>query len=187
MRIYGQAGSEVQKAYPVNPNDRPNTTTKETTLYAPDTYIQNQSSDAYLVTQHQSVHLQRDSTNQSSINGVGGSGTRTGAHNYASAYNQINNESKEKSVVSRTNHGNTQVFNANVNMNIAKNETDRNNNRLWAPSNMPTQSMSKEIYGKMVEPQGYQQDIAVERMAPDLLSAFKENPYTKPLNSTGIR
>ena len=71
-------------------------------------------------------------------------------------------------------------------MNIAKNETDRNNNRLWAPSNMPTQSMSKEIYGKMVEPQGYQQDIAVERMAPDLLSAFKENPYTKPLNSTGI-
>ena len=186
VRIYGDA-SGSERTPMVDPNDTLPTTTKETTMFSPNTYIQNQAGDAYLVTQHQAISNQRDTTNQSAINGVGGAGTKHGAQNYGAAYNQINNESKEKSVVSRTNHGNTQIFNANMNMSVAKNETDRNNNRMWAPSNMPTQSMSKEMYGKFTEPQGYQQNVAVERMAPDLLTAFKSNPYTHSLTSTGNR
>jgi len=185
MRIYGDAGSGVERAPLVNPNDVTPTTTKETTLFSPDTYIQNQSGDAYLVSQQQAVYNQRDSTNQSAINGVGGSGTTHGSRNYAAAYNQVNNESKEKSIVGRTNHGNTQIFNTNLNVSVAKNENDRGNNRMWAPSNMPSQSMSKEMYGKFTEPQGYQQNVAIERMAPDLLTAFKANPYTHSLTSSG--
>jgi len=187
MRIYGDAGSGVEHAPMVDPNDTVPVTTKETTMFSPDTYIQNQSGDAYLVTQQQAVANQRDTTNQSAINGVGGAGTTHGAQNYGAAYNQVNNESKEKSIVGRTNHGNTQVFNGSLNVSVAKNEHDRDNNRMWAPSNMPSQSMSKEMYGKFTEPQGYQQDVAVERMAPDLLSAFKSNPYTHSLTSVGNR
>jgi hypothetical protein len=70
---------------------------------------------------------------------------------------------------------------------VAKNEHDRDNNRMWAPSSMPSQSMSKEMYGKFTEPQGYQQNVAIERMAPDLLTAFKSNPYTHSLTSVGNR
>ena len=185
VRIYGDAGSRVENTPMVDLNQTLPTTTKETTMFSPDTYIQNQSGDAYLVTQHQAVYNQRDTTNQSAMNGVGGAGTRHGAKHYGAAYNQVNNESKEKSVVGRTNHGNTQMFNASMNMSVAKNEHDRNNNRMWAPSNMPSQSMSKELYGKFTEPQGYQQNVAVERMAPDLLTAFKSNPYTHSLTSAG--
>jgi hypothetical protein len=185
VRIYGDAGSGVERAPMVDPNDTLPTTTKETTLFSPDTYIQNQSGDAYLVTQHQPVPNQRDTTNQNAMNGVGGAGTKHGAQNYGAAYNQTNNESKEKSIVGRTNHGNTQMFNASMNVSVAKNDHDRDNNRMWAPSNMPSQSMSKEMYGKFTEPQGYQQNVAVERMAPDLLTAFKSNPYTHSLTSAG--
>ena len=74
-----------------------------------------------------------------------------------------------------------------MNVSIAKKEQDRNNNRMWAPSNMPSQSMSKELYGKMTEPATCQQNIAVERMAPELLTAFKENPYTHSLSGTALR
>jgi len=185
VRIYGDAGSRVENTPMVDLNQTLPTTTKETTMFSPDTYIQNQSGDAYLVTQHQAVYNQRDTTNQSAMNGVGGAGTKHGAKHYGAAYNQVNNESKEKSVVGRTNHGNTQMFNGSMNMSVAKNEHDRNNNRMWAPSNMPSQSMSKELYGKFTEPQGYQQNVAVERMAPDLLTAFKSNPYTHSLTSAG--
>ena len=185
IRIYGDAGSKVENTPMVDLNQVLPTTTKETTMFSPDTYIQNQSGDAYLVTQHQPIPNQRDTTNQSAMNGVGGAGTTHGAKHYGAAYNQVNNESKEKSIVGRTNHGNTQMFNANMNVSVAKNEHDRDNNRMWAPSNMPSQSMSKEMYGKFTEPQGYQQNVAVERMAPDLLTAFKSNPYTHSLTSAG--
>ena len=37
-----------------------------------------------------------------------------------------------------------------MNVSIGKQEEDRNNNRMWA-FNMPTQSMGKELYGKMVD------------------------------------
>ena len=183
-RIYGNPESGVERAPMVDPNDVAPTTTKETTLFSPDTYIQNQSGDAYLVTQHQSIPNQRDTTNQSATNGVGGAGTRHGSRNYAGAYNQTNNETKEPSLAGRANHGNTQIFNTNLNVRVAKNEQDRNNTRMWVPSNMPQQAMSKEVYGKITEPQGYQQNIAIERMAPDLLNAFKANPYTHSLSST---
>ena len=49
--------------------------------------------------------------------------------NYAAAYAQTNNEYKEKSVVSRTNHGNTNMYNAKINVSYAIIAPDKNNNR----------------------------------------------------------
>ena len=98
IRIYGDA-SGSERTPMVDLNDTLPTTTKETTMFSPNTYIQNQAGDAYLVTQHQPVYNQRDTTNQSAMNGVGGAGTKHGAKHYGAAYNQVNNESKEKSVV----------------------------------------------------------------------------------------
>ncbi len=80
-----------------------------------------------------------------------------------------------------------QLFNSNIHVNTAKRDEDRTNNRMWAPSNMPQQSMSKELYGKMIEPSQPKQNIELERMEPDLLNAFRKNPYTQSLNSTALR
>lgn len=188
MRVYGNAGTTVQKEQSFNPNDVTPTTIKETTLYAPNTYIQNQSSDAYLVTQHQVVENQRDTTTQpftGNANGIQGSYAQT---SYMSNYNQTNNEKKEQTIEGRTNGGNMKLLNSNIHVNTAKRDNDRNNNRMWAPSNMPQKAMSKEFYGKITEPiNNNQQNISVDRMSPDLLNAFKENPYTQSLSSTGLR
>ena len=104
-----------------------------------------------------------------------------------SNYNQTNNEKKEPAIQGRTNGGNMKLLNSNVRVKTAKRDNDRNNNRMWAPSNMPQQAMSKEFYGKVTEPANMQQNIGVERMSPDLLNAFKENPYTQSLSSTALR
>jgi hypothetical protein len=187
MRVYGNAGSTVEREQVFNPNDITPTTVKETTLHAPNTYMQNQGSDAYLVTQQQSIENQRDTTTLPFTGNAGGASTKYGQTSSMSNYNQTNNEKKEQTIQGRTNNGNMRLFNSSINVNSAKRDNDRANNRMWAPSNMPQQSMSKELYGKMIEPLQSNPNVEIERMQPDLLNAFRKNPYTQSLNSTALR
>lgn len=183
-RIYGDAGSHVPDSYVLNPNDVAPTTIKETTLYTPRSYIGRQiEGGGYQTNEQTPISNQRDTTNCSYIGDAGGSATGWGEMSYASAYAQHNNESKEKSVVSRTNHGNTNIYNQQMNVNVARIDSDRDNTRMWVPTNMPNMPMSKETYGKIRAPQYYNQCIGCDRISPDILNAFKENPYTHSLTS----
>ena len=69
-----------------------------------------------------------------------------------------------------------------TNISVVKNDNDRNNNRLWVPTNAPPQTPSMEQYGRMSMPQTYDSAVAIERMDPAILDAFRQNPYTKNLN-----
>jgi hypothetical protein len=187
MRVYGNAGSTVEREQVFNSNDVAPTTVKETTLYAPNTNMQNQGSDAYLVSQHQSIENQRDTTTLPFTGNAGGASTKYGQTSYMANHNQNNNEKKEQTIQGRTTGGNMQLFNSDMRVNTAKRDEDRTNNRMWAPSNMPQQPMSKEIYGKMIEPRQLRQNVEIERMEPDLLNAFRKNPYTQSLQSAALR
>ena len=77
----------------------------------------------------------------------------------------------------------TQIFNQEMNVCTSKNETDRNNNRVWAPCGGPTAIQSVEQYGALQGMQSYNQNIQTDRMNPDILTAFKNNPYTQSLQS----
>jgi len=183
-RIYGDAGTRVPDSYINNPHDKTSTTIKETTLYTPNSFIGRQTEGGYKTNDQTPITNQRDTTN-SSYNGVaGGSATGWGDMNYDTAYTQYNNESKEKSIVSRTNHGNTSIYNQQMNVNIAKNDVDRDNKRMWVPTSMPQKSMSTVEYGKIRGKQQYNQNIDTDRMQHDILNAFKENPYTHSLTSS---
>jgi len=183
-RVYGQAGSVVPDGYVLNPRDVTPTTIKETTLYTPNSYVGRQiEGGGYQTNEQTPITNQRDTTNCSYIGDAGGSSTGWGDMSRESAYAQYNNESKEKSVVSRTNHGNTNIFNQQVNVNVARIDSDRNNTRQWVPTNMPQLPASAETYGKMRAPQYYNQCIGCDRISPDILNAFKENPYTHSLTS----
>lgn len=184
-RIYGDAGSRVPDSYVLNPNDVTPTTIKETTLYTPRSYIGRQiEGGGYQTNEQTPISNQRDTTNCSYIGDAGGSATGWGEMSYSAAYAQHNNESKEKSVVSRTNHGNTNIYNQQMNVNVARIDGDRDNTRMWVPTNMPQMPMSKETYGKIRAPQYYNQCIGCDRISPDILNAFKENPYTHSLTSS---
>ena len=186
IRVYGDAVSYSSQNYVLNPNDVPVTTVKETTLYAPNFYVGNQvEGGGYMTAEQQPITNQRDSTNCSNIGNAGGDAARSGNMSYSAAYMQTNNESKEKSVVSRTNQGNMQVFNQQMNVNIARIDGDRDNNRMWAPgpNNSGQMPLGKEQYGKLNGPQQLD-NIACTRIEPSILNAFRSNPYTHSLTNS---
>ena len=184
MRIYGDAGALVPDSYVLNPQDKTATTIKETTLYSPNFYIGNQiEGGGYQTNEQTPITNQRDTTNCSYIGDAGGASSGWGNMNYTAAYAQTNNESKEKSVVSRTNHGNTNMYNPKINVNVARIDSDRDNTRQWVPTNMPQMPMSKETYGNHTSKQQYNQNIGCDRINPDILDSFRKNPYTHSLTS----
>jgi hypothetical protein len=182
IRTYGDGGSRVPKNYVNNSKDLLKTTVKETTLFSPNLFLGNQREGAYKVTDQTPIANQRDTTNCSSIGTVGGASSGWGNRNYDAEYRQNNNEFKEKTVVSRINQGNTNQLNHNMNINIGKNENDIYNSRMFGSVAPLTQQMSlgKEHYGKQNTKQQY---INIDRINPDILNAFRSNPYAQSLNS----
>ena len=185
-RPTGNAGAPVSMQPVYNPADRTRTTIRETTEGKLDNNHLNINSQidngtgAYLVSTQQPVTVQRDTTN---CEYEGGAGPAVFAANkvYDAAYRQRNNVNKEYK--NRPNQGGTQIFNQNDNIHIDKRDADRDNNRMWAPSSAPQFIPSAETYGKMNAPQYYDECKNCDRIAPDILTAFKDNPYTQSLQS----
>ena len=181
IRVFGNIGGEVPGNYVSTQGDVPTTTIKETTLYKPNGYIGNQTDNAgYLVNDQTPISNQRDTVNHDTFMGMS---SRYGNRQYDSVYRQTNSEAKEKSIVGRTNAGNSKLFNSNINVTLSKLDSDRENNRLWAPQTIIPNGPSVQTYGKANMPQYYDNCIGCDRIAPDLLNAFKENPYTHSLTN----
>ena len=183
IRPTGNAGSSVAKNPVWNPADRTKVTNREMTEGAADGKYLNigrQTSDGYSVTDHQPVKVQRDTTNRD-YSGIAGPNSYNGDKNYEAAYNQRNNVNK--TYKNRPNQGGTQIFNQNDNVSINRRDADRNNNRMWAPSLGATTIPSKDTYGKQIAPEYNNNKSNDGRLNPDLLNAFKDNPYTQSLAS----
>ena len=181
MRVYGNTIGEVPGNYVLTPGDVPNTTIKETTLYQPNGYIGNQSNDAYLITDQQPITNQRDTVCHNQFMGMS---SKHGNMQYDSAYRQTNNETKEKSVVARTNQGNAKHFNSQINVTMSKLDADRENNRLWAPQAIIHNGPSVQTYGKVSQvPQYYNECQGCDRINPEILDSIKNNPYVFSFNS----
>lgn len=180
MRIYGNIAGEIPGNYVTNAGDIPNTTIKETTLFRPNGYINSQKDNAgYLVNEQQSIANQRDTVCHDQFMGMS---SKQGNRQYDADYRQTNSEAKEKTIVGRTNAGNSKHFNSQVNVTMSKLDSDRENNRLWAPQSTIHNGPSVQTYGKANMPQYYNECQGCDRIAPDLLKAFKENPYTHSLH-----
>ncbi len=84
--------------------------------------------------------------------------------------------------------GGTLLINNVKNVLINRTDSDRNNNRLWVPGTMSTPGIintpSVSNIGS-VQPKYQANDLEynTDRMKPDILSAFKNNPYTQSLSS----
>jgi len=167
-----------------NPADRTPTTIRETTEGLLDNNhlnVEGQKDGGYKVSEQQSVEQQRDTTNSEYY---GDGGMNTGVALYDAAYNQRNNVNK--TYVNRPNQGGMAMLNHDQRIQIDKNEADRNNNRMWVRNGnggINNTIPSMETYGKINMPQYYDNCQDCERINPDILTAFKENPYTKSLGS----
>lgn len=184
LRPTGDAGTTVPAQPVYNPADRTRTTIREMTENSPfHINLQRQIEGGYQVSAQQPVQNQRDSTNCSSLGYAGNTAETSNARVYNDAYNMRTNPNREDVSRSRANQGGTQMFNQNDNIHIDKRDADRNNNRMWAPQTAINMGSSIDTYGRVNVPQYNNQCVGCDRINPDLLEAFKKNPYTQSLQS----
>jgi hypothetical protein len=182
MRVYGNIAGEVPENYVTTAGDIPNTTIKETTLYQPNGNINSQKDNAgYLITEQQPIANQRDSVNHEQFMGMS---SNHGNRQYDSVYRQTNSEAKEKTIIGRTNQGNAKNFNSQINVTMSRLDSDRDNNRLWAPQSTIHNGPSVQTYGKIAHVPQYNNECqGCERINPDILDSIKNNPYVFSFNS----
>jgi hypothetical protein len=155
---------------------------KETTMYSPNFYINNQSEGQYVNTHIPFDETQRDTTSVDYVGSVGYN--KDGAMVYDAAYKQTNNDIKAQTIYNRANPGGTQIFNQQMNVNISRQDQDRFNNRLFTPASIFPMPPAKENYGNMIGPQQYNSQIQLQRNEPSILDAFRKNPYTQSLTTS---
>ena len=182
LRQSGNFQNSNGNGYLLNKNDTLPVTNRQ--IYAESKNhlnIQGQDSTGYLVSNPEILGNQRDST-CTDYTANGGGATHMGFKSNEAANNQHNNVNK--TYKSRPNQGGTQIFNQQMNIDTYKNENDRNNNRMWVPTNAPKNYNNTILAADNARGlQTYDQKINNDRLNPDLLSAFKNNPYTHSLQS----
>ena len=192
IRPNGNAGTVVSNLPVYNPADRTRTTIRQMTegeLDCNHLNVENQAGSAYLVSKQRPVDVQRDTTS-CPYSGSAGPSTLRANPSRAAALKQHNNVNK--GYVNRPNQGGTQIFNQNDNVSVHRKEVERVNNRPFMPGPgggcigpcLATGAIpSVETYGKINTPQYYNECMTCERINPDILTAFKQNPYTQSLSS----
>ena len=184
LRESGNFNGGARTGHIYNEYDKTKTTNREMTTGKIDmnyVNVQGQSHrNGYQSTQYQPVQNQRDSTNQEYIGA--GSKQGTGLRPYNAAYAQNNNVNK--TYESRPNQGSMSLFNNQNNISMNRDENIFKNNRQQLPTSGPNLVPSSQFLGEMNGPAGYDMQFNSNRMDPNLLSAFKNNPYTQSLNSS---
>jgi hypothetical protein len=185
VRVYGEAGTNVPSSYVINSNDTTPTTIKETTLYSQHFNINNQKEGVYVNNYTPMDLTQRDTTSGSFMGPMGGQSTQYGNMNYDSVYRQHNNDIKSSTIDNRQNQGGTQMFNQYMNVSLNKPDTDCHNGRVNPPnSKISAMPPSVNTYGAIRAPQYYNECASCDRIQPDILNAFRSNPYTHSLTTS---
>jgi hypothetical protein len=167
-----------------NPADRAPTTIKETTVGLvgfDHLNVERQAAAGYLISQNTPVDTERATTSTDYLGIAGGNAARMGNSLYNAAYNQRNNVNK--TYKNTPNHGSMSLFNSDTNVQIDRLDADRVNNRSMVMTNAPSSIPSIDIYGKMTMPQSYDETKLNDRIQPDILNAFRQNPYTHSLQT----
>jgi len=182
VRVFGEGGKSISRGPAFNPFDTTPTTIKETTLHNLDFNINNQNESIYVNNYSAPDNTQRDTTSSEYFTSAGGYATAYGDMNYDAAYRQHNNAIKSQTIHNRPNQGGTQLFNQQMNMHC-RDDCDRFSSRVNpAYSKLSSLPPSIETYGAFNVPQD-NKNIGCERINPDILTAFKTNPYTHSLSS----
>jgi|TARA_Y100000992_G_scaffold269932_1_gene209957 hypothetical protein len=179
IRSNGNVQQLVSGEYVLNPGDKTRTTIKEMTLgKGNDFNIQGQGGGAYNISEQQAITNQRDSTNTTEINGGGAPYGKRQQDLYFK--NQRNNNNKLQNPY--TPSGVSSKFNNNVNVRTWTERGKYTEQFIGGPS-MSISGPNIDTYGKLNTSQYDNQSINCDRIEPNILDAFKKNPYTHSLHS----
>ena len=115
------------------------------------------------------------------VGGGGAGGNASGLHLVDNYLRQRNNNNKQQAEASI--HGSMSMFNGEINQKYHNGKVC-SQEYFAAPSSRQQSVPNVEQYGKLHGTQEYNNNkIGTDRINPDLLDAFKSNPYTQSLNS----
>jgi len=135
--------------------------------------VNRQSSDGYMTSNPYLNGQQRETTEGSYMGNAGG---LPGTKSYNAEYNQ---REFGKPITNRTPVGNTSVFNNSMNVQMK----ECNPTNTWTPIKYnPTAPNIQQIGMNTTMPNEYR-NVNDEYLQADMLKAFKQNPYTKPIGS----
>jgi len=178
LRPYQNAHSGVSSSYLFNPADRPAPTIRETTEN--NKYMaginSNQNGGAYQTTDHRAQKQQRDTTSASYMGNSSASSGNKQLKPYDSAYRQRNNDIKSSTIKGHMVQGNMNLQNTHVNVRNRPGEIK--NSRPLAQTAGPKRLTNVEQMGQTHTKQQYNSTVQLERNTPDMLDAFRKNPYT---------
>ena len=180
IRISGNVQRSGAGGEYVYQKNEPKTTIREMTGDKP--YNMNiqrngmQSSNAYQLDQKRTIESQRSSLH---VENYGSGGNTSGVRVADAEYAQRNNINRD--TYSFTPSGNIDTFNNQINPDL-RTQRDTNNNRSMNITSGPSYSPDLQTYGQL---HGRQElpNTNTDRIQPDLLEAFKKNPFTQSLSS----
>ena len=185
LRLYENAQSKVPNSYLFNPADRAPVTIREMT--EKNKYIYgvnaNQRGGGYETTEYQAVHNERDTTTDFFYAGASSAAARTVQPRVNDAeYNQRNNDIKSSTIDGRLVPGNMSLLGTDINM--RNKEGENRNTRPLAMTTLPNQLFTTNQMGQPgLETKPLYQNIELDRNSPEILSAFRSNPYTHSLTN----
>lgn len=185
IRVYGDVQPSIPKGPVFNPDAAAPTTIRETTQFETNFNINNQREGLYVNNYRPTELTQRDTTSAAYNGPSGGSATQYGDMSYYAAYNQHNNDIKSSTIGNRANQGGTQMFNQQMNVMNMPEDVNRFDGRMNPPmASTGALPPSKDIHGSINMPQYNNECMNCDRIQPDILSAFKNNPYTHSLTTS---
>lgn len=186
LRPYENAHTRVSSSYIFNPADRPAPTIRETTeqcKFIPGVNT-NQNGGAYRTTEYQPVHNERDTTTDYYYAGNASAGDRTkSVRPYDAEYKQRNNDVKSSTIQGHMVPGNMNLLNSDINMRNRGADSYLKNTRPLAQTAAPKQFFSTDMMGQKQEKQSLYSTIQMDRNTPEILDAFRKNPYTHSLTN----
>ena len=179
IRTTGNARIAVSALPIYNPGDRVRTTIREQTEKgAQHINVQNQTGGGYKLAQYTSTPQERDTTN---VHYTGSAVPTAPAQiSHESVSNQRNNVNK--TYINRPSQGGMSILNSNVNVSL-RNDTSPQDSRSLAGSTAISTIPNTITYGSSNMPEYVNQTESLDRLNPDVLTAFKQNPFTHSLNS----
>lgn len=174
-----------------NPYNTPKTTIKETTEckiglnHLNVSHISSSNNGAYINSNLEVKDQERNIGDYSSFGNIQGQGNDIIRTAWENQHNNVN-----KTSVGRPNPGGLDLYNGDIKMNIHRNNNDVFNTRIPVPSKHLsrsdnfTQAMPcSDNFGKVAPVNQLSNDLNKDRMNPEILSAFKNNPYAHSLQS----
>lgn len=179
----GNVSGVVHASSVVDPNMQVSTTNREMyegKLSMNHLNVQKQDGTAYMNTRPVLDVTQRSTMNQDDV-GPAMNTSAMGTMSYENVYNQRNNDKLYAENVAST--GNMSLFNNSISLQPVNKEVCNNRSTpVYMPTSTQYNNHPSEILGEFTSmPQKYESNTS--NLDSSLLDAFKNNPYTQPLNS----